>query len=660
MFFESLGVEKKRASLKAPPPVPETNWRPPNYFPDLSDATVIGFDVERKEHDWEHGPGWCKGLADTVGFSVAARDRMGNLASWYLPIGHELDRSYNLDPTAAKRWLKATLETPHIPKAGANLLYDIGSLTDDGINVQGELHDCQFAEALLNSDGEVNLDHLGYKYLGEGKETNQLYKWLAEAYGGKPNGDQRSNIWRASPRLVGPYGETDALHPIRILEKQWPLLAKDGLLDLYRMECKLIPLLVQMRINGVTVNLEAVEKLYSQLAIDIDHGYSELFAETGVAIESVNSGKDIAKLFDAAGVQYPLTEAGNPSFRKDWLATLDHPIADRVNAIREMEKVRGTFLKNYILEGHIKGKIHCQFHPLRGDDGGTVTGRFSSSDPNLQNIPVRTELGKQIRKAFVKDQEHLMWEKIDYSQIEYRYLAHYAVGPGSEELRTAYNLDPKTDYHVQTQNNVKAVTGRLIERRPIKNMNFGLVYGMQEKKLIRQNNFTPQEGKEIFKAYHTGNPYVKPTMKAAADEIAIFGYITTILNRRTHFNLWEPIDRDYTQPRELALPYDYAIRRYGSRIKRANGHKAINYRLQGSAADQIKKGMHDCYCAGVFDTIGVPRLQIHDELGFSVIDDTPIAREAYSEMYHILETCVTLKVPVRVDHKRGETWGHCE
>jgi DNA polymerase I-like protein with 3'-5' exonuclease and polymerase domains len=597
MFFDDdeLGPLKRKVILRQPPPTPETGWRPPASFPNLSAATVLGFDLERKERDFDRGPGWSRGKAHTVGFSLAARDAHGNRGKWYFPIRHEVEPQYNLDPANALAWLKCQLETD-VPKVGANLLYDVGSLTDDKIYVRGRLHDVQYAEAVLDTDALVNLDTLGEKYTGAGKETNLLYEWCAAAYGGKPTPIQRDNIWRASPRLAGPYGEQDADLPIDIYEKQAPLLWAQGLMPVYDLECSLIRLLVRMRLQGVRVNLDKANKLYDDLGPMIANAYTELYAMTGVAIEGVNSPREIARVFDRVGIRYPLTEDGNPSFRKDWLKNLDHPVATKINQIREYEKVRSTFLRAYILEGHVNGLIHCQFHPLKSEDGGAKTGRFASSDPNLQNIPVRTALGKLLREIFEPFVGHIAWEKIDYSQIEYRYLAHYAVDKGdgsADKLREMYRADPKTDYHKMTQNNVKQITGVEILRRPIKNMNFGLVYGMSEPKLIRQNGFTDAQGRAVFKAYHAGNPYVRPTMRAAADEMQMYGYITTVLNRRIRFNTWEPLDRDYESTvRPIPLPYDWAIRRYGSRIKRAGEHKAINYRLQGSGHRGPNQGRH--------------------------------------------------------------------
>lgn len=655
MFFDDEPiVTRRRALLKQPPPVPETGWRPPQYYPDLSDAAVIAFDTETEETDFKHGPGWARDKGQICGFSVAAKDRRGNRGKWYFPIRHKYEPEWNLDPVTTLRWLRATLQTPHIPKVGANLLYDVGWLTTENIYVEGELHDIQFAEALLEDQGEVALDYLGVKYLGQGKETSLLYKWCAETYGGDVSGIQRENIYRAPPRLVGPYGEADADMPLDILDKQWPILAREGTLPLYRMECDLIYLLVRMRLAGVQIDVPFAEQLYTELGNDIRTLNDQLHRDSGVRA-NVNSPGDLAMVFDAVGIKYPRTQRGAPSFQKEFMKSLDHPIANLVNSIREHEKIRSTFVRSYLLESNVKGRIFCQFHPLRGDDGGTITGRFSSSDPNLQNIPVRTKLGKRVRKAFTADPGHIAWEKDDHSQIEYRMLANFASGPGSEELRDTYNRDPKTDYHSVVHDNVLNLTGMDIERRPIKNINFGLIYGQSEKSLGYKAGFKPDQAKAVFHAYHQGAPYVRPTMKAIGAEVQLNGFITTFLGRRVRFNLWEPIN-----DRALALPYDAAIRQYGQMIRRAYEYRGVNYKLQGSAADVLKAGMHKCWRDGVFDVIGVPKLQVHDELDFSVIDDSPVQQEGYAYMRHCLEQAVSCNVPIRVDFGRGKNWGEIE
>jgi len=657
MFFddEDLGGYKKRVALRLPPPIPETGWLPPAIFPNLSTAIRLAIDVETKEPDFDHGPGWGRGKGHIVGFSLAADDAYGNRGSWYFPVRHEIAQHLNLDPAICFAWLKTVLETPNIPKVGANLLYDIGWLTTENIFVDGELHDVQFAEALLHEEGFVGLEFLGQKYVGGGKDSSMLYQWLAEAYGGSVNDKQRGNIYRAPPQLVGSYAQSDAYLPLAILDKQYPLLEAEGLTDIYRMECDSIYLLTQMRLTGVNIDLREAESLYGQLAGDIAQLNTKLHAETGVWA-NVDSGPDLAKVFDAAGIAYPRTAKDNPSFKKDFLLTVEHPIADLVREIRELSKIRGTFLKSYILESNVNGRIHCEFHPLRDDKGGTRSGRFSSSHPNLQNIPVRSKLGKKIRKMFIPDYGDLCWEKNDYSQIEYRFLMHFATGQGADAGRDRYNNDPKTDYHVMTQELVKEIAGIFIDRKPIKNINFGLLYGMGEPKLARQAGIASDVAKQVFTAYHKGNPYVKATMDEFAKDAQLKGFVTTILGRRSRFNVWEPKEINYNE-RAKALPYYQAISEYGANIQRAHTHKAINRVLQGSAADMIKKGMHQCWKEGVFNVIGVPKLQVHDELDFSVKSDAPEQKEAFAYMRRVLETALPLRIPALVDSGRGANWG---
>ena len=309
------------------------------------------------------------------------------------------------------------------------------------------------------------------------------------------------------------------------------------------------------------------------------------------------------------------------------------------------------FIKSYILDNHVNGVVHGTFNQLRGESGGTRSGRFSSDTPNLQNIPIRTEIGKRIRSIFAD--KYLPWRKYDYSQIEYRFLAHFAVdrGDGSADaVRAAYARDPKTDYHVQTQNMVRSIASLEISRPHIKNMNFGLIYGMGEPKLARQLGVTASKAKEMFTAYHVGAPYAKATMQACIEEASLYGTITTILGRKSRFDLWQPaafgVDGAPTS-------YSSALMKYGN-IKRAYTHKALNRRLQGSAADQMKKAMHQCYVSGVFAETGLPALTVHDELDFI---DPGGKDEAFREMQRVMETCLQLRVPVIADYEIGKSWG---
>lgn len=659
MFWEDVPVKSgKRDIARVMPPIPDTGWRPPSYLPDLSRARCISVDCETYDPDLlTHGPGWARGRGHIVGVAIGA-DGGGR---WYFPIRHEIEPEDNWDPETVLSWLRHTLSNPKQPKVGANLLYDIGWLRHEGVTVSGELVDVQFAEALLDERADVNLETLGQKYLGEGKESNLLYEWCAKYYGGKPNDRQRANIYRSPPRLAGPYAESDADLPLRVASTMYPLLVREGLLGLFQMECALIPMLVDMRFAGVRVNVPHAEELREVLLGRAQEEHRKLRHLVGFDVD-INSAESLSRAFDTIGLSYGRTAKGRPSFTKAFLEGVKHPLADCIREIRKCDKLRGTFIESYILNSHIDGMVYGQFHPLRGDGTGTRSGRFSSSNPNLQNIPSRDdELAPLIRGLFIPDEGHAAWRKYDYSQIEYRFLIHYACGPGSDEVRNHFNANPDTDYHEMALDLVAPQAGWDISsgelrkhwRRPIKNINFGLIYGMGVDKLAGDLGLNRAEGKALFAAYHKGVPFAKATMDACAEEAQQSGIITTILGRRSRFDLWEPSRwGDDT----VAIPYEQAILRYGS-IRRAYTHKALNRRLQGSAADLMKVAMLRCYQDGVFDETGIPRLTVHDELDFS---DPGGKDEAFREMKHIMETAIPLRIPVRADGDIGPDWGHVE
>jgi DNA polymerase I-like protein with 3'-5' exonuclease and polymerase domains len=643
-WFDQPAVRARGSVVRPMPPIPDTGWLPPSEFPNLAAARVLAVDTETKETDWDRGPGWARGQGHIVGVSVATDDG----ARWYFPVRHEVEPEHNLVPEHVFAWLRHEMSRKHQPKVGANLIYDLGWLAEENVEVAGELVDVQHAEALLNERGEVNLDYLGEKYLGEGKTTNQLYQWCADFYGGSANGDQRGNIWRAPPRLVGPYAEQDAVIPLRVARCQYPLLEQEGLLDVLRMENGLIRLMIAMRRAGVSVDVDRAEALRVKLLGMEQEAQARLNHIAGSIVE-VNKAATIVRAFDAMGLKYPLSPTGKPSFTQAWLKAQDNPVANAINEVRKLSKLRGTFIESYVLNGHVNGKLHGQFHLLRSDEGGTRSGRLSSSDPNLQNIPSRDELAALIRGLFIPDPGHKQWRKYDYSQIEYRFLVHYAIGPGADEARAQYADDPNTDYHDFVISMIKTMTGYELARKPAKNINFGLIYGMGVAKLLATLGLSKEEGKKLFDAYHAAIPYAKAVMEMCSGLAEEQGYITTILGRRSRFDLWEPKNGEGP-----ALTLDNALRTYGH-IRRAYLHKATNRRLQGSAADMMKFAMWRCWEDGVFAATGVPRLTVHDELDFS---DTGHSDEAFDYMQHVLENALPLRVPVRADPEVGPDWGN--
>ena len=645
IFWQDI-VRKGGKAARPMPPIPDTGWTTPTEFPNLRAARALAIDTETFDPELnKKGPGWARSVGHIVGISVAVEDGQ----CWYFPFRHEVEPTYNMEPEHVLSWAKDTLTDPRQAKIGANLIYDVGWLRQEGIFVQGPLYDVQYAEALLTENRTVNLDDLGKRYLNMGKVGEVLYEWCATYYGGKETQKQRENIFRAPPRLVGPYAEVDAVMPFEILKLQWTKLQQEDLLDIYLMECKLIYLIIEMRYAGVTVDINVAKQLREMLTTELKQIDDQISNIVGFPINT-NKSSSMASAFDVLGLPYGYTENNSPSFTTAFLKTVNHPLARLCISKKEHEKLRGTFIDGYILDSHIEGKVYGQFHQLRGDAGGTRSGRFSSSTPNLQNIPARTELGRQVRRAFVPDRGHLRWIKLDYNQIEYRILAHYATGAEADGVRRRYRLDPSTDFHDMVQEIIQEIVGLVLDRPLVKNINFGTVYGMGKRKLSEYLGVSPEKAKELFAAIHKAAPFMKQTMDDTMEEADQLGYITTITGRRSRFNLWVP--EVYTEDAR-PVPYEEAILRYRN-PRRAGLHKALNRRLQGTAADLLKLVMLQCWEGGIFDTTGVPRLTVHDELGFS---DPGGVDEAFGEIQHLMETAIKFSVPIKVKREVGPSWG---
>lgn len=636
---------RKDRQLGPMPPIPDTSWTTPAVFPNLSAAKTLAIDTETYDPNLKtKGPGWARGDGHIVGFSISVPDGK----SWYFPIRHKVEPEYNIDPEAALRWAQYVLGDNR-PKVGANIIYDVGWFRQEGVIVGGPLYDVQFAEALLDSEApHVSLDALSEKHLGLHKQTELLYEWLAKWFGGKPTDDQRKHIHMSPPRLAGPYAEGDAWLPMRILQAQWSKLEARGAMHLFQMECGLIPLLIDMRFKGAKIDVDFAERYNVQLGEEIAGIENSLAQYTGFPV-NVNSTADMARAFDSLGLPYDYTAPsekfpdGQPSFKKDVIAKLKHGFPQTVVKLREYQKVQKTFVQGYLLDSNVNGVVHCQFHPLKSDESGARSGRFASSDPNLQNIPVRTKIGKQIRRAFVS--EHGI-RSLDYSQIEYRLLVHHAVGQGAEEARQRYRNDPTTDYHQFTIDLLYAITAIRMERKPAKNINFGFIYGMGKPTLFERIG---DGAEKLYNAYHEAVPYAKSTMQAAAKEVEVNGYVETLLGRRSDFNMWEPKKWGDTRP---ALPFERAVREYGHDIRLAMTHKALNRKLQGGAADVMKMAMWKLYHWGYLAEVGIPMMTVHDEL---VFENRP--SKYWNEVEHIMTSAVDVSIPLLVDCETGPNWG---
>jgi DNA polymerase I-like protein with 3'-5' exonuclease and polymerase domains len=411
----------------------------------------------------------------------------------------------NLDKATVFAWLREQLAGPHL-KVGANILYDLDFLHYEGVKVGGRFYDVLLADPLIYEyHTSYSLEAVASRRLaGAGKETSLLYQWCADAYGGKPNGAQRANIWRAPTSLVGPYAEGDAWLPPAIMKEQIPILRSMDQLEIAKLEMGLIPLLLRLRVQGVRIDLKRCEEIDAMLTGKIDAMYKTL------DIQSVYAAADLVKLCDREGITYPKTDLGNPSFVKAWLLAHPHPALKQAAELRKLAKLRDTFIRGHLLGSHVNGRVHCEFHPLRSDSEGSgsfgaVSGRFSSSNPNLQQIPARDKYWAPILRSAFLPEEGELWNKDDLSQIEYRLGVHFGKGRGIEEVRRAYITDPKTDFY----NLASALTG--LDRQDAKSLSLGTLYGMGLDKFAEMIGKPLDEARIIFNTFNRKLPFMRDT-----------------------------------------------------------------------------------------------------------------------------------------------------
>jgi DNA polymerase I-like protein with 3'-5' exonuclease and polymerase domains len=604
-------------------------------FPSLAGMGAIAVDVETFDpHLKERGPGahrdgYIAGIA--VGTEAGYR--------CYYPIAHEVGQ--NLPREDVFSWLRRELNGD-VPKIGANLIYDLAFLSAAGVEVRGPFYDVQIAEPLLDENRlTYSLDSLAQKYFGEHKVEQTLSDWMTQAFGKK----DKNAIWKMPSHIVAPYAIGDVDLPLRIFARQKIELKKRGRLwELFLLESRLIPMLLAMRQRGVRVDLDQAEQLYKKLTKQQAETVAAIKHQSGIEIAPWNA-RSLANVFDHLGLQYRRTEKTKaPSFTKAWLEHHQNPIADLIRKVRHLDKLRETFV-NGILERHINGRIYTQFHQLRSDSNGTVTGRMSSSLPNLQQIPVRSEEGRRIRSIFIPEGGQ-RWFQNDWSQVEYRLIAHDAASlnlPGAQAVVDKYRTDESADFHQI----VADMTG--LDRNAAKAVNFGLAYGEGAVKLCTSLGLSRENGEALLKEYHRRAPFIKQLSSGCMSIAARTGEIETLLGRIRRFNMWEI--------RHGGQITYFRERRPGSR--RAFTHAALNARIQGSAADIMKLAMANIWESGVCEVIGAPHLTVHDELDGSYHDDKA-GREALCELKHLMETCVELLVPLRVDAGTGPNWGSCE
>ena len=605
----------------------QTEWVKPTEFPDLRYCDEIAIDLETHDPDLKtKGSGAIVGRGKVVGIAVATDGYAG-----YFPFDHE--GGGNLDKDLVLKWFKDVCESK-ADKIFHNAMYDVSWIRAMGFKINGRIYDTMIAAALVNENRfRYDLNSLGWDYVGQGKNETELAS-AAKEWGLDPKAD----MWKLPALYVGNYAERDA----EITLALWKVMQKEITIQdigsIFDLETDLFPCLVDMRFKGVRVDIESAHKLKLKLSKQEKQLLLEVKKETGEECQ-IWAARSIAKVFDKLGLEYERTEKTQaPSFTKNFLSAHEHPLVNKIAKAREINKAHTTFIDTIIKHEH-KGRIHADINQLRSDQGGTVTGRFSYSNPNLQQIPARNkDLGPMIRSLFIPE-SGCEWGCFDYSQQEPRLVVHYA------SLDQDTSVFAVKDSYLQNDADFHTIVAKMadIPREDAKTINLGLFYGMGKAKLQAELGVSKDKAESLFQIYHERVPFVKSLMRSVSNRAQQRGQIRTLLGRLCRFHLWEPNQFGMHK----ALPFEQAVQEHGAGIKRAYTYKALNKLIQGSAADMTKKSMLDLYKEGI-----VAHIQVHDELDISVESD-----KQAKKIVEIMENAVKLEIPNKVDYESGKNWG---
>ena len=604
---------------------PQTEWVPPESFPDLSKYDEISIDLETKDPDLKTmGSGSITGRSEIVGIALAVEGWSG-----YYPIAHE--GGGNLDKKKVIDYFRTVLNYPST-KIFHNAMYDVCFIRAAGLKINGTIVDTMIAGSLVDENRfRYDLGSMGRDYLGRGKNEAVLNE-TAAIWGVDP----KSEMYKLPAMYVGEYAERDAEMTLDLWQQMKQEIQHQDIESIFDLETELFPCLVDMRFLGVRVDVEAANQLKHKLLAEEKECLQKVKTETGVDTQ-IWAARSIAQVFQKLNLPFDRTEKTNsPSFTKNFLKNHPHPIVKHIARAREINKAHTTFIDTILKHEH-KGRIHAEINQLRSDQGGTVTGRFSYNNPNLQQIPARNkELGPMIRSLFIPE-EGCKWGVFDYSQQEPRLVVHYAA------LQNLYGVDDVLDAYQEGDADFHRIVAEMAEipREQAKTINLGLFYGMGKNKLQAELGVNKERADGLFKQYHSRVPFVKQLMDNVMQRAQSRGRIRTLLGRLCRFHLWEPNQFGIHKP----LPHDAALAEHGPGIRRAFTYKALNRLIQGSAADMTKKAMVELHKEGI-----TPHIQVHDELDISVDNNADKIKE-------IMESAVDLEVPNKIDYESWPNWG---
>lgn len=564
--------------------------------------------------------------AALVGLALTDREGEG----WYIPVGHRRGRQLPMGQVLDA--LRPLLEDPRLPKQAHHAKYDMTVLTRHGLRVRGLAFDTMIAEWLCDPASH-NLGLKSLAFIRLGVEMTTIQDLI---------GSGRRQITMAEVEIedAAAYAAADVDMTHRLVSVLAPELRQKGHWDLFvEMELPLVEVLMEMEMTGVALDADFLVRMSTELGARLAELEERIQGMVGRPF-NINSGPQLAEVLfgvlrlPTKGV--PRTSTGRYSLTAGVLESLRgaHPIVDLVLEHRELTKLKSTYVDALpALVNPATGRLHTSYHQT-----GTVTGRISSSDPNLQNIPIRSPLGRQVRRAFVARPGWVLLGA-DYSQIELRVLAHISGDPG---LTAAFRRGE--DIHASTAAAIFDIPIDRVtpeQRRFAKQVNFGLIYGMSVGRLARDAGIPQMEAENFVAQYFGRFPKVREYLERTLAQAKNQGYVETLLGRRRYFPVLQTVSPAQEQARRRAE------------------REAVNAPIQGSAADIIKRAMLNLHRALHERGLAARMiLQVHDELVLEVPREelpavTPLVRE-------MMESAYPLRVPLKVDLSGGTNWGEME
>jgi len=647
---------------------------------DLTDVHTVAVDIETWDPGLKtKGLGAVRGEGFITGVAVATGKDTA-----YFPLNHSDIDPESIDQDQIWKVLNDRIfQNEKITKVFHNAMYDVCWIRAvTGKMMKGRLVDTMIAASVIDENRfKYSLDSLSKDYLNDTKYKYDLQNKTLEWSGGMVK-DPMSNMHKLPASIVKDYAKQD----VDLTLKLWNLFNKkldevlytrvntDGSKEektcrqIFELETKLFPCLVDMKFKGVKIDVEKATAFGKHLTKRRDQVVQAIKNKTGVKIDLWASAS-IKVLLEKLDIKdYKVTPKSKmPQLPKDYLKTHKNKCLRMIAKAREYDKTVNTFIDGLLGYVH-KGRIHADINQIRSDQGGTVTGRFSMSNPNLQQIPSKGFIGRKMRELFTPE-DGCVWGSFDYSQQEPRIVVHYAIKlglPGTTDLKNEFDKED-ADFHQIVADMAK------ISRTQAKTINLGLFYGMGKLKLQAELGLDRMGAKKLFDEYHAKVPFVRQLSQDLIEFASDNRLLFTLHDRFCRFDKFESTDKHwnnetnrfdpvplYTEEKakqayqaevtekykDDKIPVDY-MKHFDRHYVPAFTYKALNRLIQGGAADMTKKAMVDLYEKGI-----LPQIQIHDELCLSIKDD-----KQAMEVKQTMERAIPLEVNNKTNYKHGKNWG---